>query len=73
MTVTVHTTADDAAAGTNAIATFTPTFVANDTVTINKDGNASWANCFYRFVYNVSVSGNSNKFVQFSKVRFYGL
>lgn len=73
LTVTVHSTAADAASGSNPVATFTPAFVENGTVTVNKSDNTSWANCFYRFVYNVTVSGSSNKFVAFSGVKFYGL
>lgn len=74
MTVYVCSTAAGAAASTptNVVASFTPDFAENDDVTINKADNASWANCFYRIVYNVTVSGNSNKFLEFSEVKFYG-
>lgn len=30
------------------------------------------ANSYYKFVFNVTVSGTSNKFVEFKKVEFYG-
>lgn len=30
------------------------------------------ADCYYKFIFNVTVSGTSNKFVQFKKVEFYG-
>lgn len=30
------------------------------------------ANCYYKFVFNVTVTGSSNKYVQFSKVEFVG-
>ena len=73
MTVSVHSSAADAAAGTNAIATFTPSFVANNTVTVNKADNTSWAGKFYRIVYNVSVSGNTNRFIAFNSAAFYGI
>lgn len=74
MTVYVCSTAAGAAADTptNVVASFTPSFAANDDVTINKVGNTSWANCFYRIVYNVTVSGNNNKFIEFSEAKFYG-
>lgn len=72
MTVTVHSTAEEAAKGSNAIATFTPTFVAEGTVTIEKADETSWANCFYRIVYNVNAP-SSNKFLQLKSVKFYGL
>lgn len=70
MTVTVHSTAADAAAGTNAIASFTPSFVANGTVTVNKADDTSWDDCFYRIVYNVTVTGTSNKYVAFKGAVF---
>ena len=74
MTVYVCSTAAGAAASTptNVVASFTPSFAANDDVTINKVGNTSWANCFYRIVYNVTVSGNTNRFIEFSEAKFYG-
>lgn len=74
MTVYVCSTAAGAAADTptNVVASFTPEFVADDDVTVNKVGDTSWANCFYRIVYNVSVTGNSNRFIAFSEAKFYG-
>ena len=71
MTVSIHSTAANAAAGTNAIASFTPTFADNDSVIITKTNSTSWANCFYRIVYNVSVSGNTNRYIQFINARLY--
>lgn len=45
------------------------TFKANSTI----DFEAEFpANCYYKFVFNVTVSGSSNKFVEFSKVEFFG-
>ena len=72
LTITVHSSAADAASGSNAIATFTPTFAANSAVEANKSGSASWAGCYYRFVYDITVSVSSNKFIQFKKAEFYG-
>ena len=72
LTITVHSSAADAASGANPIATFTPSFSANSVVEANKSGSASWAGCYYRFVYDVTVTVTSNKFVQFKKAEFYG-
>ena len=74
MKVYVCSTAAGAAAATptNVVASFTPSFVANDSVTINKADETSWAGCYYRIVYNVSVSGNTNRYLVFSKADFYG-
>lgn len=74
MKVYVCSTAAGAAANTptNVVASFTPSFVANDSVTINKADETSWAGCYYRIVYNVTVSGDKNKFLEFSQADFYG-
>ena len=72
-TVTVHSSAADAASGSNPKATFNPSFAANGSVSVEKSGSDSWAGCFYRIVYDVTVSNtSSNKFFQLSKIEFYG-
>lgn len=72
MTVYVCSTDTGAAAETptDVVASFTPSFVANNDVTINKVGSKSWANCYYRIVYNLTIGG-SNKYIQFSEAKFY--
>jgi len=52
VTVTVHSTAADAESGSNAIATFTPTFKASDSVTVTKTDSADWSGKFYRISRN---------------------
>ena len=47
-------------------------FAANSTMTFERPGGKSWANCYYKFVYNVTVSGNTNRFVEFSSAEFTG-
>ena len=44
---------------------------ANKTISFAPDGGFP-ANCYFKFVLNVTVSGTSNKYVQMSKVNFYG-
>lgn len=44
------------------------TFAANSTISF--EGNFP-ANAYYKFVFNVTVSVTSNKFVEFKKVEFY--
>lgn len=68
MTVIV---ASDASFNT-VVSTLTPTFVANGTVTVSRPSGADWTNCFYKIIYNVSVSATSNKFVQFIGAEFTG-
>ena len=55
----------------NIVSTLTPTFADNATTTINRPEDADWSNCYYRFTYNVTVSGTSNKFLEFSEAKFY--
>jgi|GEM_PF-2069588 len=49
------------------------TFTANSTITFMPSSPATeWATgAYYKFVFNVTVSGSSNKFVEFSKAEFY--
>lgn len=74
MKVYVCSTAAGAAASTptDVVATFNPTFAANSTVTLEKTDDTSWENCYYRIVYNVTVTGKSNRFIQFKTAKFYG-
>ena len=54
------------------ISTLNPTFVASNVVTVNRPTGANWSNCYYKIVYNVSVSGSKNKFIQFTEAKFTG-
>ena len=56
---------------TNVVSTLTPTFAANATTIIYRPDGKDWSNCYYKFVYNVTVSGSSNKFLEFSQAKFY--
>ena len=73
LTVTVHNSAADAASGANPIATVTEsTDIINSTVTLQKTDATSWANKYYRIVYNVGPnSTKTNKYVQFASAKFY--
>lgn len=68
MTIIVSKNADFS----NPVSTLTPTFAANSTVTVNRPEGADWTNCYYKIVYNVTVSGSSNKFIEFTKAEFTG-
>ena len=54
------------------VSTLTPSFVENGTVTINKPASADWSECYFKIVYNVSVAGDKNKFLEFSEAVFTG-
>ena len=72
LTISVHNSASDAASGDSPVAsqTFTKDIV-NDTVVFNKADATSWAGKYYRIVYNVTVSGNNNKYITLNWVKFY--
>ena len=55
----------------NVVSTLTPEFTENTTTTIERPEGKDWSNCYYKFVYNVTVSGSSNKFVEFTEAKFY--
>ena len=54
------------------VSTLTPTFVASDVVTVNRPDGVDWSNCYYKIVYNITISATSNKFIQFTKAEFTG-
>ena len=71
-TMTVYRSAADAAGGTNAIATVKGTASATSPTTFEKPDASSWAGCYYRFTYNVTNTGSSNKYVQMKAVEVWG-
>ena len=54
------------------VCTVEGTFAANSTISFSKPVGANWTNRFYSFDFVVSVSGTSNKFVEFKEAVFYG-
>lgn len=44
---------------------------ANQTISFAPEGGFP-ANCYFRFVLNVTVSGSSNKYIQVNQIKFYG-
>ena len=55
----------------NPTSTLTGTYEASTTTTFNRPDGVSWAGKYYKLVYNVSVSGGSNKYMQFVSAEFY--
>ena len=55
----------------NVISTLTPNFKANATDTVERPAGADWNNAYYKIIYNVTVSGNNNKYVEFKGAKFY--
>ncbi len=68
LTLIVSTEADGA--GT-VVSSLTGTFTANSTTTFTRPEGKDWSNCYYKFVYNVTVSKSDNKFLQFVQGDFY--
>ena len=71
-TLTVHSSAADAATGSNAIETISGTVSTTDPTEFVKPNSTSWAGCYYRLAYNVTNSGTSNKYVQFGGLEMWG-
>lgn len=76
-TLTVHSTAADAATGDNPIATLTATVNVGTQATpatteFEKEDNTSWAGSFYRLTYNVTNSSSDNMYVEFRGLEFWG-
>ena len=47
-------------------------FAANSTITFTPTTGTEWATgAYYKFIFNVTVNGTSNKFVEFSSAKFF--
>ena len=68
MTVTVSTAANG---GGTVISSLTPTFVANNTVTVTRPQNADWTGRYYKITYNLTGSKSKANSIQFSGAEFY--
>ena len=55
----------------NVIDSKAVTFSANNTVDVTPTEGKEWKNAYYRFVFNVTVSGSSNKYFQLKSIKFY--
>ncbi|MBQ6820858.1 MAG: hypothetical protein IJP39_00385 [Bacteroidales bacterium] len=76
LTISVHSTAEDAESGASPVASkvfSNSDDIISSTVVFEKSDAASWAGKYYRIVYNVTQSTNSNKYIQFIKAEFYGV
>jgi len=67
MTLIVSANADFS----SATSTLNGNFAASGTTTFNRPDGADWSNMYYKIIYNVSVSGNTNRFLQFISAEFY--
>lgn len=69
MTVIVSKNADFS----SPVSTLTPTFVASGVVTVNRPEGADWSNCYYKIVYNITVTDTkNNRYFNFTKAEFTG-
>ena len=69
---TVHSTAADAEKNLNPLSSTDLSFKENSTISVERPADVSWEGVFYRMTFNVTVSDDSNKFVQFKGAKFYG-
>lgn len=70
--LTLIVASDDSFETETIIDQVSESFSANSTITFEPTSGNSWAkDSYYKFVFNVSVSGKNNKFVEFSQVDFY--
>ena len=70
VTITIHESASDAAAGSNAVSTFTGSNAYAASSSKDLDNDSGWSDCFIRIVATCSA-GSSNKYVALSSVAFY--
>ena len=76
LTITVHNSASDAQTGDNPLASKVENVQANivsKTVTLQKADETLWAGKYYRIVYNVTKTDNSNAYIQLLSVKLYGV
>ena len=73
-TLTVHSTASDAASGANPIASVSGTFSITDpTEFVNPNQDTPWVGCFYRLTYNLTKTSTAgNGYVQFGGLEMWG-
>ena len=55
----------------NVIDTKAVNFSANNTVDVTPTEGKEWKDAYYLFVFNVTVSGSTNRFVQLKSIKFY--
>ena len=56
----------------SVVSTLTPAFAADNTITVNRPDGKDWSNCYYKFVFNVTNTTNSNKYATLTEVEFTG-
>lgn len=53
------------------VSTLAPSFASNSETTIDRPDGVDWSNCYFKFTYNITISGSSNKFIEFTSATFY--
>ena len=59
------------AAFNNVIESKSVNFSTNSNVDVTPGTGIEWTDAYYKFVFNVSVSGSSNKYFQLKSIKFY--
>ena len=55
----------------SVVSTLTGTFAASSTIAFVRPDGHDWTNRYYKLIYNLTYTSNSNKFVQFMNAKFY--
>lgn len=55
------------------VSELTESYTKGGSITFVRPSAADWGDCYFKFVFNVTVSGSSNKYVAFTSADFYAL
>ena len=58
--------------GATALYNQSTTYTKEEQVTFTPKSGENWSDCYYQIVFNLTVSGTSNKYVSISDLQFYG-
>ena len=67
MTLVVSSNADFS----DPTSTLTGDFAASSTTTFTRPSATDWSGKYFKIIYNVTVSGSTNRYLQFTKAEFY--
>ena len=70
LTLIVSTAANG---GGTVISTVTQSYTKGGTATFARPSGADWTGRYYKFVFNLTVSGSSNKYMSFTTADFYSM
>ncbi len=72
VTLNVYKTDPTAAGATATYTKSVTTYTKDQTITFEAGADEDWTNCYFEIVFNVTVTGSSNKYVAISNLEFKG-